>query len=125
MLGRRIGGWLVAALLAPSIAVGQVVVHGSGGQQMRGERIEPAGDDGYTFEIYRGMKQRIPKAAVALIEEPPALPGGPPRAAPCEPRQRLTDADRAELEGLLEAYFAAAADPAVVEDLAVRGVGAP
>ncbi|GDX95640.1 hypothetical protein LBMAG47_13040 [Planctomycetia bacterium] len=119
MLGRRIGGWLVAALLAPSIAVGQVVVHGSGGQQMRGERIEPAGDDGYTFEIYRGMKQRIPKAAVALIEEPPALPGGPPRAAPREPRQRLTDADRAELEGLLKAYFAAAADPA--EQARIRG----
>lgn len=112
MTGRRIIGWLIAMLVLPAIATGQVVVHGTGGQQIRGERIEPAGDDGYTLEIYRGMRQQIPKASVALIEEPPAPPGGPPRAMPRAAKTTLTDAERAELERLVDAFFAAAADPA-------------
>ena len=80
MRGCMIGAWLAAVLLGPAVANGQVIVHGAGGQQLRGERIEAVGDDSYRLEIYRGMEQRLPKSAVALIEEPPAPPGGPPRS---------------------------------------------
>ena len=103
---------LALVLLTPTVAAGQVIVYGANGQQMRGERLEADGDDGYRLHIYRGVEHRIPKAAVAMIEDPPAPPGRPPRAEPQKPRQPLSDAERAELERLLEAFFAAADDPA-------------
>ena len=112
MRGCMIGAWLAAVLLGPAVANGQVIVHGAGGQQLRGERIEAVGDDSYRLEIYRGMEQRLPKSAVALIEEPPAPPGGPPRSEPRAAKQRLAEAEGAELDRLLEAYFVAADDPA-------------